>query len=218
MAKGFDKGRSARRGVGDEYRDPQAELARKLGEIVSDLYLSTEENDIKRLWSSAHRLVLKSSADPARIETIMKQRRIGALSTLAQELATGSARGPLGRQASPAVKPTITGIASSAAPVPVADESKTADAAHVESPAAASSSGPSSEMLKSAMKAFRKRLKLTKLDDESRLGSRAMTGGRQSKVVAIMPPREYPRHVWEELARQGKLRDSGSGFYELVGE
>jgi hypothetical protein len=68
------------------------------------------------------------------------------------------------------------------------------------------------------MRAFRKRLKLTKLDDESRLGNRAMTGGRQSQIVAILAPREYPPSVWEELAKQGKLKSAGSGFYELIGE
>jgi hypothetical protein len=73
-----------------------------------------------------------------------------------------------------------------------------------------------SDQIKHAMKAFRKRLKLTKLDDESKLGNRAMTGGRHSAVVAIMAPREYPRAVWDELVKQGKLKSSGGGFYELV--
>jgi len=69
------------------------------------------------------------------------------------------------------------------------------------------------------MKAFRKRLKLTRLDEESKLGrmGNAMSGGKVSKIVAIMAPREYPAVVWEELARQGKLKSSGGSFYELVG-
>jgi hypothetical protein len=66
------------------------------------------------------------------------------------------------------------------------------------------------------MKAFRKRLKLTRLDDESRLGSRYVTGGRKSAIAAIMPPREYPREIWDTLVAQGKLRYTGQGFYELV--
>lgn len=76
---------------------------------------------------------------------------------------------------------------------------------------------PSPEQLKSAMKAFRKRLKLTKLDDESRLNSRnPMSSGKKSEISAIMPPREFPREVWEELVRQGKLKSAGGSFYELV--
>jgi hypothetical protein len=74
------------------------------------------------------------------------------------------------------------------------------------------------DVLKHALAAFKKRLKLTKLDDESRLGvgKRVTTGGRKSAVVAIIPPTQYPRAVWDELASQGKLKRSGSGFYELV--
>lgn len=73
------------------------------------------------------------------------------------------------------------------------------------------------ETLKSAMKAFRKRMKLTKLDDESRLGaSRPMTGGKKSGIVAILPPNQFPRPVWDELAKQGKLKYAGNGFFELV--
>jgi hypothetical protein len=72
------------------------------------------------------------------------------------------------------------------------------------------------EELKKALKAFRKRLKLTKLDDESRLGSRYTTGGRKSAILAILPPREYGPAVWAALVAQGKLRDAGNGFYELV--
>ena len=71
-------------------------------------------------------------------------------------------------------------------------------------------------LLKRAMKAFRKRLKLTKLDEESRLGRNPLTGGKKSSVVAIMPPYGYPDDVWKELARQGKLKDVGRGFYELI--
>jgi len=75
----------------------------------------------------------------------------------------------------------------------------------------------SPEQLKRAMKAFRKRLKLTKLDDESKLNSRnAMSSGRKSQIAAIQAPREYPIEVWQELARQGKLKHHGGWFYELV--
>jgi hypothetical protein len=85
-------------------------------------------------------------------------------------------------------------------------------------PSAAESQEPSPETLKSALKAFKKRMKLTKLDDESRLGGgRPTTGGKKSAVVGIIPPREFPRAVWEELVKQGKLKNMGGGFYELIG-
>ena len=70
--------------------------------------------------------------------------------------------------------------------------------------------------LKAAMKAFRKRLKLTCLDDQSRIGVGPMSSGRASGIVGITPPDQYPDSVWEELARQGKLREIGHGQYELA--
>ncbi len=76
---------------------------------------------------------------------------------------------------------------------------------------------PSKEELNLALKAFRKRLKLTRLDDESRIGHGPMSGGGKSGVVAITPPNQFSRKVWEELARQGKLKHVGHGLYELVG-
>ena len=71
------------------------------------------------------------------------------------------------------------------------------------------------EELKKALKAFRKRLKLTQLDDDSKLGHSPLTGAR-SKVVAIQPPAGFGREIWEELAEKGFLKRDGKGFYELV--
>ena len=72
------------------------------------------------------------------------------------------------------------------------------------------------EILKRALKAFRKRLKLTRLDHESSLGVGPLSGGRPSGIVAITPPDRYPREVWEALAEQGRLKKVGQGQYELV--
>lgn len=76
--------------------------------------------------------------------------------------------------------------------------------------------GPSKEELKRALKAFRKRLKLMRLDDESRIGGGATTSGSRSGIVAIRPPEKYPKAVWDELVKQGKLKDAGGGLYELA--
>jgi hypothetical protein len=71
------------------------------------------------------------------------------------------------------------------------------------------------EELKKALKAFKKRLKLTRLDDESRLGYGPMSGGGKSGVTAVAPPNQYPPEVWKELARQGRIRPAGNGLFEL---
>lgn len=73
-------------------------------------------------------------------------------------------------------------------------------------------------VLKRALKAFRKRLKVTLLDAESSLGGGPMSGGRKSSIVAITPPERYPRTVWDELVRQGRLLDARMGTYELPPE
>ena len=73
------------------------------------------------------------------------------------------------------------------------------------------------EVLKSAMKAFKKRLKLTALDEDSSLGRGPFSSGAKG-VYAIQPPNQFPREVWEELCRQGRLRDSGHGMFELPKE
>ncbi len=74
---------------------------------------------------------------------------------------------------------------------------------------------PTPEELRKAMKAFKKRLKLTRLDDESSLGHGPMSSGKTSGVVAIVPPNQYPRAVWGALVAQGKLKYAGQGLYEL---
>lgn len=74
----------------------------------------------------------------------------------------------------------------------------------------------SEEDLKKALKAFKKRLKLTRLDDESRIGHGPMSGGTQERIVSIQPPAGFGREIWEELVEKGYLRRDGHGFYELV--
>ena len=74
---------------------------------------------------------------------------------------------------------------------------------------------PTPQQLKAAMKAFKKRLKLTCLDDQSRLGVGPMTSGRPSGIVGITPPDQFPQAVWDELVRQGKLKRAGTRLYEL---
>ena len=70
--------------------------------------------------------------------------------------------------------------------------------------------------LTKALKAFKKRLKLTQLDGDSRLGHGPLTGAKAAKVVAIQPPAGFGREVWEELAEKGRLKNDGGGFYSLV--
>jgi hypothetical protein len=76
--------------------------------------------------------------------------------------------------------------------------------------------GPDAETCRRALRAFRKRQSLTRLDDESKISSHSpLTKGSAKEATAIVPPNEYPPEVWQELVRQGKLRYIGHGLYEL---
>jgi hypothetical protein len=70
--------------------------------------------------------------------------------------------------------------------------------------------------LKKALRAFKKRMKLTQLDDDSRIGHGPMSSGQREKVVSIQPPAGFGREIWEELVEKGYLKRDGIGFYEFV--
>ncbi len=72
------------------------------------------------------------------------------------------------------------------------------------------------ETLQRAMKALKKRLKVTRLDDESRLGHDPMSKGGRSGIVGVRPPEQYPAEVWEALAAKGRIKSLGHGLYEVL--
>ncbi len=79
---------------------------------------------------------------------------------------------------------------------------------------------PTKEELKRALKAFKKRLKLLRRDDESKLGGGAFTSGRSSGIVGIVPPEGFSAEVWEALVTKGRLRPipgtQANRQYELI--
>ncbi len=71
------------------------------------------------------------------------------------------------------------------------------------------------EDLKKAYKAFKKRLKILQLEEDSRLGHSPLTGAK-NKITAIQPPTGHGREIWAELQEKGYLKSDGGGFYVLV--
>jgi hypothetical protein len=67
--------------------------------------------------------------------------------------------------------------------------------------------------LKKALKAFKKRLKLARLDDESRL---SRGNNHKSGITGITPPPGHPPEVWEELVARGRLKHDMSNTYRLA--
>ena len=92
-------------------------------------------------------------------------------------------------------------------------ESESSD--HSSGPGSSEDTPSQQELCRRALKAFKKRLKLTRLDDNSRLGVGPLSGGEKG-LTAITPPNRYGQEIWNELVRQGKLRYSGQGLYELA--
>jgi len=71
------------------------------------------------------------------------------------------------------------------------------------------------EELRKAMKAFRRRLKLTKLDHESKLGHSPLTTGKDAAFDSILPPSGFDEDIWRVLVERGQLEELGYGFYRL---
>ncbi len=71
-------------------------------------------------------------------------------------------------------------------------------------------------VLKRALKAYRKRLKLLRLDDESSASRNPLSKGENSSITGVRPPEQYDRDIWDMLIQQGKLRDAGDGLLELT--
>lgn len=68
---------------------------------------------------------------------------------------------------------------------------------------------------KRAFKAYKKRIKMNQLEDDSKLGHSPLTGAK-SKIVSIRPPAGFGAEVWESLADKGYLKRDTGGFYEMV--
>ena len=71
-------------------------------------------------------------------------------------------------------------------------------------------------VLKRALKAYRKRLKLMRLDDESSGSRDPLSRGGSSSILGMKPPEQYPQEVWDLLVELGRLRDGGHGLLELA--
>jgi hypothetical protein len=71
------------------------------------------------------------------------------------------------------------------------------------------------DVLKSAYNAFKKRWKLTNLDQVSQIGRGPMSSGQKSSITGITPPDQFPAKVWDELVKQGRLKYVGSGCYAM---
>ena len=69
-------------------------------------------------------------------------------------------------------------------------------------------------VLKRAMNAFKKRLKITRADDEYSSSRNPMSHGATSSITGVRPPEAYTADIWELLVAHGRLNDPGDGNLE----
>ncbi|MEM8738910.1 MAG: hypothetical protein AAGG38_10610 [Planctomycetota bacterium] len=212
------------------YQNHETIQATKLGELVSELWLADDAKTQTKLWGKAQVALMRLGVDATRVAKVVSDRDVEALGKLAQQAdAPGSAK--TGR--SPGVvdrgattfggghkgTAAIDGSAIKAVGARSAAEqpggARTISQMRAEKAAEAGFDSLEEPNLKRAMKAFRRKLKNYRRDDESRLGSRQLTAGRSSSISAIEPPKEFPRPVWDKLVELGRLKRSGGGTYEL---
>ena len=67
-----------------EHRDTLA--LQKLGEIVTELYLTESEKKLDRLWKSAHAQMLAAGVHAHQAGEILKERDLGAVAKIVSEL------------------------------------------------------------------------------------------------------------------------------------
>ncbi len=218
---------SYQRGIIDRYyQNIDTITIGKLGEMVSELYVCTDAKKAATHWKNVQLALKKTPADPLKVGRIVGSRDVKQLAELVNQLSTMK---PEDMKKAAAVSPPPPSP-SSPPPAPTAQPAAPSASETAPQPQAAPASAPASattiaqlaqreptspEVLKAAMTSFKKRLKLTRLDAESKLSARALTGGRQSGIVGILPPREFPRETWDELVKQGRLKGKGDGFYEM---
>jgi hypothetical protein len=152
-------------------------------------------------WGALHKLLLKAKADPHALMRVVGARDLAAM------------RREVARAKGEAVEEPVAGSAGAGA--------GTGAGADATAPAAGDPSAPAAPhveeaTLHDALRLFRKRLKLMQLDADSKLGHGPMSGTGQHRIQSMVPPRDYPVAVWEALARAGKLRREGDGFYSLI--
>lgn len=178
----------------------------KLSELVSELWLA-EGDTATKLWGKAQIALMRMNVPGQKAASIVNKRDVEALAALVKEI---DAKGA-GAKPDEAAKPEDT-IARSARSLA---DGRTIKQMQAQVAAELGHDSLEEPNLKRALKAFRRKLKSMKLDDESRLGNKYTTSGRASGITAITPPNDYPPAVWEKLAELGRLKKAGSGTYEL---
>ena len=223
MAK--DLTRHQQKIVNRYYEHQDTIRAEKLSDLVADLWLCEDQAKATKLWGRAQVALMRAGCNAQQVANVVGKRDTEGLAKLVKQVdaapgAPGTSQSPAGKDHSSAAgdhkgTPLADGTPFVAANARSVADGRTIQQMQREKAAAAGTDSLESGNLKRAMGAFKKKLKTTRRDDESKLGGRYTTGGRASSIVAITPPHNFPSAVWEELARQGRLKKAGQGTYQM---
>ena len=191
------------------YEHQETIRAEKLSDLVAEIWLCEDSAKATRLWGRAQVALMKAGCDPTQAANVVGERDVEALAQLVQTIDAGR-----GGEASAATGSAGAGSASSRS-VPSVADGRTIEQMKREKIAAAGTDSLEEDNLKRAMKAFRRKLKARRREDESQIRGRHVTRGEGSSIVAISPPPEFPPSVWQELVRLGRLKRAGQGLYQL---
>ena len=219
------------------YYDNQETIqSNRLGDLVSELWLAEDEKAQVRLWGKAQVALMKLGADATRVAGVVSKRDLEGLAKLVAQVEGGKPSALAGLGGANAAGGSASGGGSGGGGGPTSgareatplDDSeikargaqsvadgRTVGQMRAEAAAAGGYDSLEEANLKRALKAFRRKLKNFRRDDESKLGSKYVTSGKTSGISAIEPPKEFPAAVWQKLAESGRLKRSGGGTYEL---
>ena len=196
------------------------------------MWLAEDEKTQVKLWGKAQVALMKLGADASRVAGVVGKRDLEGLAKLVAQVEGGKALAGGGGGAAGAGKGSTSGggggpTSGHRGATPLDDselkargarsvaDGRTIAQMRAEAAAAGGYDSLEEPNLKRALKAFRRKLKNFRRDDESKLGSKYVTSGKTSGISAIEPPKEFPPAVWQKLAESGRLKRSGGGTYEL---
>ncbi|MEM1109762.1 MAG: hypothetical protein AAGH99_13840 [Planctomycetota bacterium] len=209
------------------YENHDTIQSNKLSELISELWLAEDKKTQTKLWGKAQVALMRMGVDTTRVSQVVSKRDMEALAQLVQKADAGKAMGqhrPPGNTPGTVKRPHKGATPLDGSEIKAANAKSMADQpggartiGEMRAQAAAKAGYDSLEEdnLKRALKAFRRKLKTIRRDDESKLGSKYVTSGRSSQISAVTPPKEYPMAVWNKLVELGRLKKGGQGTFEL---
>jgi len=185
----------------------------KLGELLSELWLTEDETLKTRLWGKAQVALMRLEVDAQLVANICGERDVNKLGELISDIDAGKDPSKIGQRGSGTGHhkdrdPNESRFKSLA-------DGRTLKQARQEAMAKSGNDSLEEPNLKHALKQFRRKLKSMRRDDESRLGGRYVSQGKSSAIDAIQPPDEFPAAVWDKLVATGRLKKVGKGMYQL---